>query len=283
MVLKLLIFGLTFSSAGLLGWACYPIWSKRVSRYQAEKVEQSARQLNNMFLAIPQKKILLIHTLAPLLLGGLAFLVSGQTFIALIAAGAGLILPTIVIKNLDGRRRKRFQAQLLDALMILSSSLKGGLSLLQSIEAMIEEMSPPISQEFSLLLRENKMGVPLDESLQRLNRRMRSEVLALIVTAISVARETGGELPQIFTRLTYSIRETNKLQGKIAALTVQGKLQGAIMSLLPIAFAALVYSLNPGFFDIMLRSDLGRLLLGYAAVSQVVGIFLIMKLSKVAV
>ncbi len=110
---------------------------------------------------------------------------------------------------------------------------------------------------------------------------MRSDELNLIVTAISVARETGGNLPATFNQLTYTIREKSKLLNKVKTLTTQGRLQGAIMCLLPIAFTVLVYSMNPGFFDIMLQNEMGSLLLGYALVSQIVGIFLMRKFSKV--
>ena len=236
-----------------------------------------------MFVKVPAKKLFLIHTLAPLAAAAIGFLLTGKLFIALISAAFGLVLPTIIIKRLDVNRKRKFQAQLVDSLMILSSSLKGGLSLLQSIETVVEEMPAPISQEFALVLRENKMGIPLDESLEGLNRRMKSDELNLITTAISVARETGGNLPQTFTQLIYTIREKTKLMGKIRTLTTQGRLQGAIMSFLPIGFAGVVYSLNPRFFDIMLQNQLGQFLLGYALVSQLIGIFLIMKFSRVEV
>ncbi len=283
MGLKLAIFTLVFSSVGLLLWQCFPSLAKRLAQYQTKKVKESAKRLDTMFVKLPAKKLFLIHTLAPLAAGALGFLLTGKMFIGLISAGFGLILPTIIIKRLDANRRRKFQEQLVDTLMILTSSLKGGLGLLQSIETVVEEMPPPISQEFALVLRENKMGVLLDESLEKLNKRMSSDELDLIVTAISVTRETGGNLARIFSQLVNTIREKNKMLGKVRTLTVQGKLQGAIMSFLPIAFALLVYSLSPGFFNIMLQSQQGRYLLGYALISQLVGIFLIRKFSKVEV
>lgn len=283
MGLKLAIFALVFSAVGLLLWQCFPSLAKRLSQYQTKKVKESAKRLDTMFVKVPAKKLFLIHTLAPLAAAAIGFLLTGKLFIALISAAFGLVLPTIIIKRLDVNRKRKFQAQLVDSLMILSSSLKGGLSLLQSIETVVEEMPAPISQEFALVLRENKMGIPLDESLEGLNRRMKSDELNLITTAISVARETGGNLPQTFTQLIYTIREKTKLMGKIRTLTTQGRLQGAIMSFLPIGFAGVVYSLNPRFFDIMLQNQLGQFLLGYALVSQLIGIFLIMKFSRVEV
>ncbi len=281
MFIKLAIFALVFSSVGLLVWQYSPLCTQRLSRYQTRKAKESAKRLDNMFLKVPSKKLFLIHSLAPLALGAIGFLLTGKMFIVFVFAAFGLALPTIIIKRLDANRRNKFQAQLVDALMILGSSLKGGLSLLQSIEALVEEMPAPISQEFALVLRENKMGISLGESLEKLNKRMRSEELNLIVTAISVARETGGNLPATFNQLTYTIREKNKLLNKVKTLTTQGRLQGGIMCLLPIGFTVLVYSMNPEFFDIMLQNELGRLLLGYALVSQIVGIFLIRKFSKV--
>ena len=283
MLLKLAIFVLTFASIGLVSWSFSPLLAKRLNRYQTRKVKESAEKLDNIFLWVPAKKLFLLHALIPLALGGIGFLVSGKLFIALIAAVAGLVLPRIIIKRLDTGRRRKFQAQLVDGLMILASSLKGGLSLLQSMEALVEEMPAPISQEFALVLRENRLGISLDECLERLNKRMRSDELNLIITAISVSHETGGDLPRVFNQLTYTIREKNKLLSKVSTLTTQGRLQGAIMCILPIGFAVVAYLSNPGFFDIMLRNELGRILLGYALISQLVGIFLIRKFSHIEV
>ncbi len=283
MFLKLAIYGSIFSAVGVFVWQYFPLLVERLTQYQTKKVQESAKRLDNMFIRIPSKKLFLIHTLVPLSLGGVGFFISGEMFIALISAAFGFILPTIIIKRLDAIRRKKFQDQLSDGLMILVSSLKGGLSLLQSIGTLVEEMPAPISQEFALVLRENKLGISLDESLERLNKRMGSEDLNLIVTAISVARETGGDLPQIFAQLIFTIREKRKLLGKVTTLTVQGRLQGAVMCLLPIVFTILVYTLNPRFFNIMLQNEMGKILLVYAVISQAIGILLIRKFSQVEV
>jgi tight adherence protein B len=283
MIMKLAIFGLVFSSVGALVWQYSPLWAQKLSRYQSKKVKESAERLDNMFIRIPLKKLFLFHALTPLALGGVGFLVSGKMFIALILAAFGLALPSIILKRMDVQRRNKFQTQLVEGLMIFGSSLKGGLSLLQSIESLVEEMSAPLSQEFALVLRENKMGISMEESLDRLNKRMRSDDLNLIVTAISVARETGGDLSRILSQLIYTIREKNKLLGKVKTLTVQGRMQGAIMCLLPIVFTALIISLNPQFFNIMLQSEIGKFLLIYALFSQIVGILLIKKFSNLEV
>lgn len=127
------------------------------------------------------------------------------------------------------------------------------------------------------------MGVPLEECLMKLKRRMECEELDMIITAVLVGRETGGELTVIFSNLVMTIRERSRLQGRIKALCTQGVLQGRIMMLLPVFFAIAIYKINPGFMNILLTDAQGRLLLGYAVISQIIGTILIMHLSKIEI
>jgi tight adherence protein B len=201
--------------------------------------------------------------------------------VALVAAVAGLALPILIIKRLEALRRQKFASQLVDGLMILSSSLKAGLSLLQSFEELAQEMPNPISQEFGLVIRQMQMGVSLEEAITKLKGRMRLDELDMVVTAMLVARETGGDLTQTFSRVIYTIQERNKLIGRVQALCVQANMQGAIMSLLPIVFGIFVYKVNPGFFDVFFKDNFGRGLMAYAIISEILGIIFIRKLSKV--
>jgi tight adherence protein B len=157
------------------------------------------------------------------------------------------------------------------------------MSLNQSIEILVEEIPAPLAEEFSLVLRENHMGVPLEECFQHLRERVPLDDLALIVSAIGVARETGGDLTDIFSQLVYTIREKNKIERKVKTLTVQGRLQGIIMGLLPIAFAIFIKYVNPDSFDILLHNKTGQMLLCYAICSEIIGVVLIRKLSRVEV
>jgi tight adherence protein B len=149
------------------------------------------------------------------------------------------------------------------------------------MEFLTEEMPPPLNQEFSLVLRENKVGIPLEESLNRLNKRMKLEELELLVSSILVARETGGDLTKVFSRLANTMRDKRKLKDQITTLTLQGKIQGVVMSILPIAFILWVLAVNKHHFDIMLRSDVGRMLLLAAGLLQLTGMFLMAKFSKI--
>jgi tight adherence protein B len=195
----------------------------------------------------------------------------------------GLFIPHVVVRIMETRRKNKFASQLVDGIMVLSSSLKAGLSLLQSLEVLVEEMPPPISQELGLVVRENKMGVVLEDSLKSLNKRMGIEELELLVNALLVARETGGDLIKVFSRLTITIRDRQKLREKIKTLTLQGRLQGILMSALPFVFVAYVTTVNRSHFDIMLQTDNGRFLLILAVVLQAIGMFLIRKFSRIKI
>jgi len=147
----------------------------------------------------------------------------------------------------------------------------------------VEEMPAPISHEFALVVRENKMGVDLSDCLAHLKQRMPVEDLDLINTAIGIVRDTGGDLTEVLENLVFAIREKKKLGDRVRALTVQGRLQGYIMMVLPIGFSIFIYFVNPHNFEIMLQDKLGQTLLTWAVISEAIGIIFIKKLSKIEV
>jgi len=279
----LLIVILFFVSIGYLAYVGMPILMGRYSATQKERMEHSSKDLDRMFVATRAPQMLMIYTLIPISLAAVGFVMTHSVIGLGVGLVLGSIIPPIVIKYMVIMRRYKFQGQLVDALMILSSALKAGMSLNQSVQILVEEMPAPMNEEFALVVRENNMGVPLEECLEHLRIRMPIDDLGLVTSAITVARETGGDLTEIFSQLVFTIREKIKLERKVRTLTVQGRLQGAIMGLLPIAFGAFIYKVNPENFDIMLSSPVGRMLLIWAVASEIIGIILIRKLSKVEV
>lgn len=282
-ILQLIILTLSFASVYLLAQQIIPLLMDRLHRAQAKKVSQAEKQLEEMFMVVKREKLFLYYTLSPLILGGSAFFIFSSTALALIAGGVGFILPASIIKLMEQQRKQKFLSQLVDGLMIISSALKGGLSLLQAIEVLVEEMAAPISQEFGLILRENKIGVTLEDSLKRLNARLKLEELGLLINSVLVARETGGDLTKVFSRLSTTLRDNYKLKENIRTLTLQGRLQGIIMSILPFVFVWWVLTFNRQHFDILLNTEQGRTLLFIAVVLQILGIFLIRKFSRIRI
>jgi len=281
--MKLLIILLIFGSIAGLAFELIPFFLGRYSQLQSKRMEKASKELHKMFIYTEKRRLLSAFTLTPLALGTLGFIILHNPLGALIGAGLGLLLPRIWIKNMGRKRLDNFGKQLVDALMLLSSSLRAGMSLPQAFEVLTEEMPAPISDEFALVVKENKMGVTLEDCLAHLKQRMPLDDLELLTTAISISRETGGDLTEIFANLVHTIREKRKLDDRVRVLTVQGRLQGAIMGLLPIAFGVFIYFINPHNFDVMLNDKFGQMLLVWAVISEVIGIILIRRLSRVEI
>jgi len=282
-MIALFIFILTFVSIGALTYQYAPSFIQRYTYIQDKRIEKTATQLRGMFIFTEKRRLLLVFTLLPLALSIIGLIILRGPLGAVLGLALGFALPSIVIKSLAKKRLGDFDKQLVDGLMFISSSLKAGMSLTQAIEVVSEELPPPIGEEFSLVLKENRMGVALDDCLAHLKKRIPNEDLNLITTAISISRETGGDLTEVLAKLAFTIREKKKLEDRVKALTVQGRMQGLIMSLLPIGFSCFIYFVNPENFNIMLEDQLGRLLLMWAVVSEIIGVILIRKFCKVEV
>ncbi|MDD4953389.1 MAG: type II secretion system F family protein [Candidatus Omnitrophica bacterium] len=278
----ILIIALLFSaSLLLLGMALAPSLVDKARQWQKKKEVFLEKELDKTFYSKSPKELLRLYFILPPVFGVVVFLLLNSAILAAAGAVLGLFVPTIILRIRDSRHKQKFNTQLLDAIMILASCLKGGLSLLQALEILIEEIPAPMSQEMGLVVRENKMGVPLEESLVHLNERIGSEELGLVINSILVARETGGDLTKVLSRLTTTIRDNRKLTDSIKTLTMQGKMQGIIMSFLPFGFIWWVVTFNREHFDIMLNTEKGRMLLFVAVVLQIIGMFLIKKFSTI--
>lgn len=282
-LLLILVLLFVFAAVTLIFYVALPVFYDKYSVKQKEEAQAANKRLEEMFLWIAYRKLILIFGLSPVIIGVVLYIVTTKIIFLFAGIFMGLVLPMFSIRYMERRRKKRFQAQLIDALNSLSQSLKAGLSFLQALEVLVEEMPAPMSQEMALVVKENKMGVSFEESFERLNKKMDSEDLNLMTTAILIARETGGNLTEVFNNLAENIRLKNKVMDQVKTLTTQARWQGVIMSLLPVVFGIVVYKINPTFFDIMWKSDIGRLLLLWCVVSEALGSFMLLKMSKVDV
>ena len=267
----------------LLSLSFLPILMQKIQFWQQKQEVKVAKEMDNMFYDKSPKRIVMLYYILPFVFGFIGIIILRSPFLMIFGALIGVAIPNLILKMRFKRRVQKFNDQLLDAMNMLSSCLKGGLSLLQGFEVLVEEMPSPISQEFGLVVRENKMGISLEESLVRLNKKMNLEELGLVVNALLVSRETGGELTKVFSRLSVTIRDNHKLKENIKTLTLQGRMQGIIMSFLPIVFVAWVLSVNKHHFDIMMSNDLGRMLLLGAVLLQLCGMFLIRMFSIIKI
>lgn len=274
---------LCFSTVAMVGYVIAPMLYNRTMIESGKQQQRIANKMEQLMPRQEAKRLSRLFVLAPVVLAGGFYLIFPEgmrLFGVLFGVIIGLVFPGIYVQALTKKTKDQFNNQLIDALMIMSSSFRGGLSLVQALEAVVDEMPDPINKEFGIVLGENKMGVSLEEALNHLYSRMTSPALQQMITAILLARETGGNLPVIFNRIVNNIRESKKIQQNLDTLTIQGKIQGVVMSILPVAFAFLLYSANKRVFDNMLVSQLGRTLLIYALISETIGAFLIWKISS---
>ncbi len=275
----LLIYGLTLSSVGLLSLGLVPEAQQRVEAYVAS-VKRSKDELEDLFIMLPRQRLMAFYIAAPVGLTIVGWILWPNPLVLPIGLVVGLLLPRLFVRFVEIKRRQRFQAQLVDALMVLSGSLKAGMSILQSLEVLAEESAAPMSEEIGLALKEVRMGLSMDESLHRLQKRIPIEELNLIVTAILVARETGGDITSVFSKLIETIRERQKLKERVKTLTVIPRLQGWIMACIPIVFGMFVTGMNKQYFDRFFNDPLGQVIAGIAVGAWLLSLVLIMWFSR---
>ena len=172
-----------------------------------------------------------------------ALLLSGVVF-AIFGAIVGFFIPPIYVGRAKKGRLKAFDNQLSDMLNLIVNGLRAGFSTLQAMEAVSHEMPTPISDEFRRVVQEMQLGIPMEEALEHLMRRIKSDDLDLVVTAINVQREVGGNLAEILDVISFTIRERVRIKGEISALTAQGRATAWVISALPISLVGLLFIVN---------------------------------------
>ena len=261
--------------------------------YKERYIRETAVELDDVLLQMPPGRILdLSLALAALaaILGVAALAMWSEvfswlkaSFVAIILSGPAFMAPRMYLKHRKAARLSKFNEQLEDALMSMSSALKAGFSINQALESVAQENRRPISVEFRLLVQEIRLGVPLEKALRNMEDRMQSEDLELVSTAIITARQTGGELTVIFQRLAAVIRERTRIQGKIRSLTAQGKLQAYIVGAMPFMLMFAMNYVAPDMMSVFFNSLWGLLLIVGVSILVGCGFFAIRKITSIDV
>lgn len=222
-----------------------------------------------------------LMTLVTALVGAGLGLLWGRPLLVLPAAAAGAAGPLLWLRLRVCRRVAFFERQLPDALAMIAGALRAGQSFLQAVDTVSREVATPLGPELARLVQETRVGVPVEEALQHLAERVGSRDLDLVVAAVAVQREAGGNLAQVIDRVSQTIRERSRLRGEIRTLTAQGRLSGLIIGSMPLGLGIVIWWLNPGYLQILVTSTLGRLMLVVSGVLTIVGFFIIRKLVAV--
>lgn len=223
-------------------------------------------------------------------LAGFALPTLQNPVILLIGGVVGFFLPRWYVRRRQGKRLNAFNKQLPDTITLIANALRAGSSFLQAIELVVREARPPISTEFQRVIREVNLGLPFEQALENLVRRVRSEDLELMVTAISIQYQVGGNLAEILDSIAYTIRERVRIKGEIRTLTAQQRMSGYVVAFLPIALIAVLAVIAPNFMSPMfdpavsvLGIPAGAVLLGFGGFMMFVGFMFIRRIVDIEV
>ena len=258
----------------------FTVLAKAYEQYQERYVAKSMNDLSDMFLFINPQQMLILNIASMCLLGILSYII----FNPILCVGAtifGFFLPMLMVKHYRKRRIKKFNVQLVDALQAMANAFKAGLTFPQAIEHVSREAQPPLSQEFGLFVKEVKLGVPLEEALVNMAKRVGSDDLELVVVSTNIARQLGGNMAEMFETISTVIRERFRLEGKIDALTSQGKLQGWIVAAMPAVLGMVLNSMRPDLMEPMMNHMFGYILVTLIAIMEILGILIIRRIVNI--
>ena len=218
------------------------------------------------------------------LAGGVCgFLLSKSVLGAVVGASLAAALPIFWLLFRRKRRLKAFSAQLPDALELIARALRAGQSLAAAIHLVGEEMPAPIAQEFAMAYEEQNLGIPLEESLRNMTRRVPNLDLRFFATAVVLQRQTGGDLAEVLEKIGALIRERFKIWGQIQALAGEGRMSGVVLLALPPVLLAVMYYLNPDYTSLLFNHPQGQKMLAGAVIMQLLGAAMIRKIVNIDV
>tara|TARA_Y100000590_G_scaffold469934_1_gene660784 strand:+ start:2114 stop:2977 length:864 start_codon:yes stop_codon:yes gene_type:complete len=245
-------------------------------------------KLGVMFIEVDPQHVLIALFGASFGLGAITFLLMIPNYVpGLMLAGfvttIGWKIPKPIVQYLYNKRIEKFNLQMIDALSLMSNGMKSGLSVIQSIGIVVQEMPDPIRQEFNLILSQNKLGVTVEEAFINLANRIESDDVEMFVTSINILKETGGNLAETFDTIVLTIRDRIKVEGKIRAMMAQSYSQGMVLLGVPPMMMGLLYTSDPEFIAPMFTNPIGWGVIILIAILEIVAFGVIKKLVKIEV
>jgi tight adherence protein B len=281
-VVGMMVFFLSYRySVNIFEWVEHQTYGTRT--YITEKLEF-------LFIEIPQDRLTYMLLGSSVGLGFFFLLVIGffgswivGAILGFIMAFIGFKAPRWIVDFLVERRVKAYSQQMVDALQLLSNGVRAGLSVPQAIGMIVEEMPAPISQEFNILLQQNRIGMPLEECFENLAKRVPLEDNDMFVSAVNILRETGGNLAETFDTIVDVIRERVRLQQKVDTFTAQGMFQGMTIGAMPYMLGIVYFLQDPNSITPLFTTPIGLVMLFAAVLLDIAGIYVIMKIVKIKI
>jgi tight adherence protein B len=264
----------------------------QISQYNQKLREQMLSKKKNQKLIsflqqsglpIKPEEYIMFRWMSTLLCAGLLYLFSGSFFFIFVGAILGYLVPQWWVKKKKKQRITKFNDGLPDMISTVIGSLRAGFSFAQALKTVSEEADSPIKEEIEFVLKEMQYGNTLDDALQELKERMPSEDLELMIQAILIQKQVGGNLATVLDTIVQTIRDRIKIQRQIVTLTAQGRLSGVVIGLLPVIVGVLIYFIEPEYISILFTHPLGLMLLGVGVFSGTLGFIFIRKLTMIEV
>lgn len=215
--------------------------------------------------------------------GLFVFAVTNSILLTIMASISAWLLPTFILRARIKKRIKSLNEQLSDAIVLISNSLKAGYSFFQAIDIVAREMTGPMAEEFALLQKEVNLGLTTERALENLVERVKSDDLELVVIAVMIQRQVGGNLAEILDNISSTIRERVKIKGEVRTVTAQGRTSGYIISLLPVGLGLILFVINPGHISTLFTDPIGIAILVFSVMMELIGIYFISKIVKIEI
>ncbi|MCT4595103.1 MAG: type II secretion system F family protein [Anaeromicrobium sp.] len=239
--------------------------------------------LNRAGLSLEPEEFIFFRWMGAIFFGSLLYIFSENILFFIVGGFWGYVFPKLILKRRFHKRLSKFNEGLPDMITIIVGSLRAGFSFPQSLKSVVEESDSPIKEEISLVLKEMQYGGNIEEALYNLQERMPSGDLELMVQAILIQRQVGGNLATVLDIIIQTIRDRNTIQRQVITLTAQGRLSGLIIGLLPIILSFAIYFINPDYISILFKERIGLIMVGMGIFSALIGFILIRKITIIEV
>ncbi|MHA3902665.1 type II secretion system F family protein [Castellaniella sp. WN] len=281
--MSILIFSMLAGSIALAAWWLLGQADRAWTRYEDRMRDETRRTLDASFLFLDMAQ------LRPAAAGlGLALMLTvawlaGRWWGVLPVLVGLLCAPPLILRHVRRRRARRFDAQLPDLVQALAGALRAGAGVQPALRHLVAQASPPLSQEFGLLLREQRLGLGFQDALQQLRTRMPTESCGLVVSALGIAARTGGGLADTLESIAQTLRARQHWLGRVEALTAQGRMQSRIMAGLPVVLILALSRLEPEVMALLWQTWYGWIVLSAILALEGLGILWIRRVTAVEV
>jgi tight adherence protein B len=281
--LFLIVLSIVFVCVAIIAWVFVQKGEHFWGEYEDVFMETSSASLGDMFLFVDTKRLFLYNIIAIIIIPLISYMMFGSLTTSAIVLAIIMILPFRLYRRMKKKRLKMIEEQLPDALIMISGNLASGGSLNMALDAVVKNQPAPLSQEFMLFTREQRIGVEFDKSLRNMERRIPNQDFIMFTSALKISREVGGDLGDVINTLANTLRRKATMEGKIESLTSQGKMQGIVMTGLPIMIGAILFFIEREAMEKLFTTTTGWIVLCIIIVMEVLGYFFINKVTTIDV